>query len=375
MRNGSWTIRFLYLTAIVAAVALLPIVGPPDGDIVLFLNPWMAEIRARGLGSIAGEFSAYTPPYIYLLNLASLLEPLVGTVAAIKLVNVPFVVALALGVGRIVSLFEPDKGSLSVAVALVSPTTLVNAFAWGQADAIYACFLVWCVYFAMSDRFDACAIMFGIALSFKLQAMFLAPLIMVFVIRRQLSVRALMLIPLVYLVMMLPAALAGRPWKDLLVVYIGQADVMHDLSMNSPNPWWFARGAGVDYQTGVVIGLVLGAIAGILIVIASLKRERSPISILLIAAVCVAVMPYVLPKMSSRYFFVADMLMVALAFARPALWPVAVMIQLGSLIAYVSYFTPYGTATSAFVPMTFGVILLVHFALSYRPRSVSALGA
>lgn len=73
-----------------AALALLPLAGPPSGDFALFLIPWMDVIRERGIASISGEFSAYTPPYIYLLNIASLIEPIFGSVVAVKLVNISF---------------------------------------------------------------------------------------------------------------------------------------------------------------------------------------------------------------------------------------------------------------------------------------------
>ena len=359
----------LTVLAIIAAVAMLPVADPTKGDFALFLNPWMAEISKRGIASIAGDFSAYTPPYIYILNLASLLEPLVGTAAAVKLVNTPFVIGLALGIGRIAGTCAPEKSGLAVAIALVTPTMLINAFAWGQADAIYACFLVWAVYFAMTDRPNACAIMFGLALSFKLQAMFLSPMIAGLVVSRQMPIRAALAIPATYLVMMVPATLAGRPWSDLLTIYVRQTDVMHSLSLNAPNPWWFARAIGVDYQIGVVVGLCTGAVAGVIILAATLRMKRTPFNILLAATACAAIMPYVLPKMTSRYFFVADMLAIGLAFVRPATWPIACVIQLGSLVAYLSYFTDFGSATVAFVPMTYGVALL---AAQLRQQSIPA---
>jgi hypothetical protein len=69
-------------------------------------------------------------------------------------------------------------------------------------------------------------------------------------------------------------------------------------------------------------------------------------------------MPYVLPNMTGRYFFVADILTVALAFVRPRLWPAAALIQLGSLLAYLTYFTGVGMAYAAVFPTTCGLLLL-----------------
>lgn len=341
-----------------AALALLPLAGPPNGDFALYLIPWMDIIRERGIASIAGEFSAYTPPYIYLLNIASLIEPTFGTIAAVKLVNIPFVVATALGIGALVTEASGnrDRGKLAAAVTFVVPTLLVNAFAFGQADVIFTSFLIGFVLFAMREKPAIAAVMFGLALSFKLQAVLLSPLLLYLLLSKQMRLRDALLIPLTYVTMMLPAALAGRPWAELLTVYAGQANFMDDLSLNAPNPWWFLR--WVDYRTGLIAGLVAGGFAGAAIVIFSLRAKGQ---ILLIATVCAAVMPYVLPKMTSRYFFVADMLVIALAFTRPALWPAAVLIQVGSLVAYLSYFFGRTSAEPAFIPMTLGIGVLLYF--------------
>lgn len=103
-----------------------------------------------------------------LLNIASLIEPIFGTVAAVKLVNIPFVVATALGIGALVSeaTGEQDRGKLAAAVSFVIPTMLVNAFAIGQADVIFTSFLIGFILFAMRGKPALAAIMFGLALFF-----------------------------------------------------------------------------------------------------------------------------------------------------------------------------------------------------------------
>lgn len=356
-------LAMMVCTAVAATRAMLPVEGPPDGDFPLFLIPWMDIIRERGLASISGEFSAYTPPYIYLLNLASLIEPAVGTVAAVKLVNLPFVALLCWGIGALVvtATGNRDLAKIAAAVALVSPTLLVNAFAYGQADVIFTAFLVWFVVFAMRDRPGLAASMFGVALAFKFQALLLSPLLLYLLVSKQMRLRELLLVPAAYAAMMLPAALAGRPWEQLLTILLRQGALKQELSLYAPNPWWLLRDY-VDYQTGLAIGLVLGGLAALLIVALALRLERTRLSLLIIAAVTAALMPYVLPKMAARYFFIADLITIALAFVRPNLWPAAVLMQAGSLIAMLGYFDGRPTASLGFFPTTFAVaIILYHF--------------
>ncbi|MFL6725388.1 MAG: glycosyltransferase 87 family protein, partial [Sphingomicrobium sp.] len=292
---------------------------------------------------------------------AAMFEPAVGTVAAVKLINVPFVAAVAAGIGALVRQATGD-GNLSkiaAAVTIVSPSILLNAFGYGQCDVIFTAFVIWFVYFAMRDRPALACVMLGFGVAFKLQAMFISPFLVMLLLWRRIKVRHLLLIPLIYIVMMVPAAIAGRPWSELLTVYFRQSDVMHELSLNAPNPWCFLHGV-VDYHAGVVIGLAAGALTTVLIVWRSQTLPKTMIAQLLVAAASVAFLPYVLPKMTERYFFTADMLTIALAFARPRLWPAAVLIQMGSLVGSISYFAQWSTAGLAFVPMTLGIGILVY---------------
>jgi len=367
-------LAMMALASVAIARALLPIEGPPDSDFTLFLYPWMNAIHHQGLASIAGGFSEYTPPYIYLLNLAALIEPAVGTVAAVKLVNLPFVISCAWGIGAIVRHLTAshERGIAAAAVTLVCPSLLVNAFAFGQCDAIFAGFLIWFVYFALSERPLLAALMFGLAFAFKAQALFAAPLLGVLLLWRRTAWWHVLLIPATYLAMMVPAGLAGRPWSELLTIYLGQASVMHELSLNAPNPWWFLKDV-VAYRAGVIAGVVAGIAVAAAIVWRSRALPRSGAVILLIATVSVAVLPWVLPKMTSRYFIVADLLTIALAFVRPQLWPAAVLIQIGSLVASLSYFYPASaTAALAFGPTTLGAGILAYALLIGRKEPTHA---
>lgn len=346
----------LAASAVMIARSLLPVLGPPDSDLAYFLIPWMKVIYAEGWHSIAGGFSEYTPPYIYVLNLVAWIP---DPVLAVKLANIPFVILLAWGVGRL-------AGRTAAAITLVLPTLQINAFAFGQCDVIFTAFLVWFVVFAERERMALAAVMFGLAFAFKAQAMFLAPVVLYLFVAGRMGLWQAALIPLTYVIAMVPAAIAGRPWGELLTTYLRQPEAMRALSLNAPNPWWFVR--SMDYQTGVAIGLTLGAVTALGIAVWAWKTRPS---ILWVAVLSVALLPYVLPKMTSRYFFVADVLTLALAFREPRTWPAAVLIQIGSLLAMLSYFTEVGTAPLAFLPMTMGIGCLLWLGANFKVEKVA----
>jgi len=351
----------LPIAGIAAAFALLP-VGADNHDMVAYFKPWMAVVQERGLASLASDFADYTPPYICLLYAASWLVPLVGPVAAIKLINLPFVALLAFAIYQTVRLSTGSRrgAATAAAAACVTPTVLVNAFAWGQTDSIYTAFLALSVLFAIKRAPVAVAAMFGVSLGFKLLAMFLLPLLLYLILAKQMKVWHLLLVPTAYLLMMVPAAIAGRPWSELATIYVGQFNFFSVLSMEAPNPWKIIGALGlVDYRTGVFIGFAAASVAALTIAIGALRLQPGARTILLVAALSAALMPYLLPKMHDRYFFVADVMTVALAFVNPGLWVTVPLFQVGSLLAYLAYFRlSVHAPVFAILPITFGVGVL-----------------
>ena len=201
----------------------------------------------------------------------------------------------------------------------------------------------------------------GPALSFKAQSLFLAPLLLYLFLSGQMRLRHLLAIPCIYLLMMVPAAMAGRPWKELLTVYYVQALDSAELSVFAANPWWFVGHFHLmSPLAGLIAGILLGGATGLAIALASLMLRRGAGTNLLVAAVSAAALPYVLPRMHDRYFFIADLLTLAMAFAWPRYWLAAVLFQAGSLTSYLAYFGLSATGPGyAVVPMTAGLVLLL----------------
>ena len=354
-------VLLLPITGLAVAVALLPI-GTATGDMVKFFVPWMAAVQERGLASISSEFAGYTPPYIYLMYAASWLVPWVGPPAAIKLINLPFIAILALAIYQIVlfSSGRQSRAAAAAAVVCVAPTPLVNGFAWGQADCIFTSFLALFVLFAIKRAPVAAASMFGVSLAFKPQGIFLLPLLLYLILSKHMRVWHLVFLPLVYLAMMVPAAIAGRPWLELVTVYSGPFQAFSELAIQAPNPWRIVGSLHlVDYPTGLVIGSAAAGLAGLVIAVGALRLERNSSTIVLIAALSGALMPYLLPKMHDRYFFVADIMTLTVAFVIPRLWVTAPLFQVGSLLSYLPYFGLSGRASAyAVLPVTLGVSIL-----------------
>jgi Gpi18-like mannosyltransferase len=356
------SVLFLPITGLAVAVTLLPL-GASNYDMWNFFVPWMNAVQDRGLASLSGDFAAYTPPHIYLMYVASGLVPWIGTVAAIKLINLPFIAILSLAIYHIVLIASENRKRAATAAALfwIAPTPLVIAFAWGQFECLYAAFLALFVLFAIKRAPIAAASMFGVSLAFKPQAIFLLPLLLYLILAKQMRVWHLVFLPITYLLMMAPAAIAGRGWLDLVnSVYVGPFEALSMLAVNAPNPWKIVGGLQlVDYRTGLLVGTAAAGLGGLFISVGALRLEPNARTVVLVAALSGALMPYLLPKMHERYFFVADIMTFTLAFVIPRLWITAPLFQVGSLLSYLPYLgLPVHGPILGILPVTFGVGIL-----------------
>ncbi|MFE4973508.1 glycosyltransferase 87 family protein [Kitasatospora sp. NPDC056651] len=317
-----------------------------------FLGPWSRYIAEQGgfHALSSGGFSDYNVPYLYLMAGISYLP--VPAMTGVKCVSILFDLVLAYYTHRIVSLHRPHRPWLPFAAAvtvLFLPTVVTNSGWWAQADAIFTAFLVGGVYHLMRERpWWACAF-FGIALAFKLQAVFLFPLLLVVVLNRRLPWRSLLAVPAAYLALDVPALLLGAdPWQ-LLTVYGRQTGTYRDLTLNAPSLYQFVsvpseasdavRGAGV-----LVAGVLVLALVGL--AVRAVRRAEDPAGltgrrVLLLATVFAIAVPFLLPSMHERYFYLADILSVLVAFQLPRqLWYLPVLVQLSSFGSYLKFIAP-----------------------------------
>lgn len=342
---------------------------PPD--LAEFVLPWYQHILEHGpVGAFAEPFSNYTPPYLYLLSAASLLHPLVEPLNVIKWLSIAGTGFLALAVADLVKAVGGD-GRRAI-LTFILPTVALNAALLGQCDALWAGSCVLAVAAMVRGATMRSLIWCGVAIGFKAQAAFIAPFILGALVGRRAPLWQWGIPALVYAALMAPAWLMGWPAADLATVYLRQAE-WFDFPGNLANPWiWATEFARDSAKAFYVIGYAAAVAAALGVGALTARSVRKPCAMLVLAILSAFALPFLLPKMHERYYFLADTLALALAFA----WPtrrnilIAVGVQLASLTAVISYvnfyFDPWPALAGAFVA---AVVLGAIYRDAVRPRA------
>ena len=309
-----------------------------------FLHHWYVYFQENGgFAAIAGSVGDYNVPYLYFMAAISYLS--VPDLYLIKLFSILWDVVLAWGCLRLVrSLTRERQGStaplIAFGAALLLPTVVLNGAYWGQCDAVYAALCVHAAALAVEERGSASAALMGLAFSFKLQSIFVLPLWGVLWLGGRIKFRQLWAFPLAYLGAALPALLLGKPLGDIVGVYFQQMGEYPRLVLNAPSVYQFIP-YGLDVNQGLAarLGIVAaGALVLALLVLGFRLRGRLDRECVMTMAVvlCVGV-PFLLPHMHERYFFLADVFTLCWACANVRRIPAAVLAEGASLASYCVY--------------------------------------
>lgn len=320
-----------------------------SGDLHDYVLPWYQHILTFGRWhSAEASFANYSPSYIYLLCIASFLNGLLSPVAVIKLVDLPFLFLAAIAGWSICR----DLGSthrraaLGAGLIVFLPELCENCWRWGQCDVIYTSLLVTMAALLLKGRAYAGFVMLGLAFAFKLQAVFVCPVIVALLLAGDLPFLSIIPGVVVYLLMLLPAHLAGRPWKSLMSVYGAQYGYYNELTLGAPNIYVPVElithrfpatvRAGLRDNNVTHFGLVLGVVfsAGLIVILLRRANLRRGIGLVMSMSLSLIGLPFVLPKMHERYFIAGDTLLAVAAVVRPRLIIPAALMQAALVMSY-----------------------------------------
>lgn len=340
---GSCALRFLWYETMTS-------------DYIYFVRPWFDYLQSHsGLSAFSAQFADYAPAYLYLLKFATLTS--LSSLASAKAISLVCDVAGALIGYVLLRDHSPWKGRRDVAffgatVLFALPTVMVNSSLWGQSDSVYAVFALASLLFILRDKALKATVVFGVAVSIKVQAIFFAPLILGYLLRRRIHWKYILVPPLVFLLSVLPAGLLGGEFWYWLTIYAHQASEYPYLSVSAQSVFAFVQPLSLSPDLTAVLfwaGVTTALVLTLALAYYALRTQRFvPERIVLIALSGALLLPYFLPRMHERYFYLADIFAVLYAFFLPKRIPVAILVVFTSLISYVPFLSGQLGALSGF---------------------------
>ncbi|MEG2355397.1 MAG: glycosyltransferase 87 family protein [Clostridia bacterium] len=347
-------LRYTYLPLLVADVE--------------FLNaPWFDAIKAGGMAA-ALEPSLqynYSPLHLYLWTLATLLPW--DTYTVLKLVSITMEMLLCAACVVLLRTLLPKQNKklgsfVGFTLLWLNPVLLWNAAGWGQADASFALFCVLALWLLLKEKPAWALAALGVALAWKLQAIFLLPLFMMayFCGKKRFSALWFLLVPGILVLSGVPMMLIGESPLFAVQVYLGQTDLYSQITYNYPNIYALMGEAignktmilGMFSRTGMA--LCIAALGGMAVWLITKKVTLQSRATVLLGAWCVLCCVFFLPRMHERYGIVGELLLLcwAVCLWKPRGFVYVLLGMLPVLSAYAEYMFRH-----PFFPLQWGAVL------------------
>lgn len=287
-----------------------------SGDYTMFLSKWCEYLKSNGgFKAIVSIEADYNAVYLYFLAFFTYLP--IKYLYSIKILSIIFDFVMALGAYLITYEFYKDDENvkvyqtLSFAAVLFMPTVILNSSFWAQCDSIYAAFVVFSLYFMLKKKYNTSFILYAVAITFKLQAIFLLPVYgLLYLKNKEFSIFKFLWIPIVNFLLYIPAIILGKPISSVFDAYFTQVNNYdYKIVFGYPNIYnFFPLDAVYLIKPGIIFTMCLLAVVALIVLYTRKKINNEDIIELSIGIIFLVT--YFLPKMHERYAFVAEVLVV-----------------------------------------------------------------
>lgn len=352
-------IGFIAIT-ILALILRISLFKFETGDYLVFLKNWFDYLKSNGgfwaLKSYPGDYNA---PYMTIMSLLTYLP--INSLYSIKCVSVFFDFVLAFASAALVKEIVPKSKKfysfLTYCIVLFLPTVVLNGAMWGQCDSIYTSFIILSLLFLVKEKYIPSFVFLGVAFSFKLQFMFILPLyIILYVRKKRFSLLHFLLIPIMDLILCIPALIAGKPLKDLLLVYVNQTGEYPLPVINFFNIYNYLPINNNKF--GMIMAIVICALMLFFVVYKKVKFDNR--KIITLGVWFILVMTFILPCMHERYLFSGEVLLIIYFILYRQNLPLVIFTFICTIVNYSNFL--FGLSHNLAIPMSIiNTILLCYF--------------
>ena len=339
MKTKKWELSDILMVVGVTILSLMirmEVKHVISGDWTMWWEHWFNHLYQDGFHALTGDWYDYAPPFVYLMWIITLLP--INCMTGFKLMMTGFDFMASVVAALIIYEITKSrmKSVITYAVFFLSPVFIVNSVLWAQCDMLVMFWVLLCTYFFVKNKPSTAMFFFGIAFAFKLQPLWLAPMLVILWVNKRVDLKHFLWLPLCYFVGIIPAWIAGKPLGELLTIYISQTQAESwSLALKYGNLYYLIGETGfiAEYHSAGV-WLTLGVFMIVLYYIGRKKLKITSEFILLLGGFVGILAPFFLPQMHERYSFFAEAFLILYAVKKPQKFYLPVFQSLTSFMGY-----------------------------------------
>ena len=358
-KNVLW-IFILVVTALSLTIRYLVITYPTNDVVGYILNGWMSDIEKVGFRNFYTINADYSPLYLFLLACFTKLPKgekisingysyYINDMYYVKSIYFLMDLLIALGIYLIVRHVTKDrvKATIVYCVFLLLPVQFTNSALWGNADSMYFCCFIYCLYFLLKRKDHLVWFFFGLSLSLKMQSVFILPFLFYVMFSGRLKFYPIYMAFVALILSFVPSYICGASFKEPFHYFAAQIGGYSQLTLGCANFWKFFSVVNMDSassplnKASVFIGLSMILLFTAIVYIRKIKLTDE--NIVYTACFLIGIVPFFLPHMHERYFYSLDVLLLLYALIkneRKSYFLVPLM-QISSGIAYYHYMSGF----------------------------------
>lgn len=277
-------------------------------DYLLFLNNWWNKINEYGgFNSLKYTIGDYPDSYMFLLCIGTSITK--NSLIFIKVLSAIFDILIFLFGYKIIKYFSKEDANKYSWILILLPGILVNSAILSQCDSIYTAFVLAFIYYILKNHNKLALSFLGIAISFKLQSLFIAPVILYLIATKKIKIYDLFFIILGFILPFIPTILIGKGLIENIKILMFQTSEYNYFVKSCPNTYSLFL---LNYkQINIFLKYSLAIIVGIIAIFISLHKYKdgyNDTTFIYKSFLISTIVVFLLPSMHDRYFYLANIL-------------------------------------------------------------------
>ncbi|MDR1802161.1 MAG: hypothetical protein LBQ94_01015 [Treponema sp.] len=381
-------VSYLAVT-LIAIVIRLPGLQFLTVDYEYGIKPWISHLASNShLLGINSIHSMYTPFYLFILGFISFLPDSLWLIS-VKFVSCLFDFFLAIICGKIVFSVSDrrERALVAYSAILLCPTVFFNSSIWAQSDSIYVAFMFLSLLLFIKGKNNPALFIYGIALSIKLQAIFMLPFIIILYLYNKYKIGNIIFLLLGFISTCIIGLPFGAPLQLIKAFYIQLTTFSSQLTWNAPSIYalFHIRNESIPLIQNIGIIITLGVLVCFALYILYSNRnhgqgtEYSDVSLDKIQYVIIfffftLIIPFLLPKVHERYFYAAEAASIIFAVLFPRKWWITLLIILPACATYFNFlFANTANLFPLAIIMLFAVLLVTKWTIASIGKTDSGI--